>query len=309
MSKFIGLLVREWREHANGFLWAPGAILGVLLLVGLFSLFVDPQVEADMNSLDRQELEQRIDGRDASELSGLEMLATMTLDAAGSTDAELREKITKALSSVAVPFNLVFFILAFSVLINCLYDERKDQSILFWKSMPVSDVETVLSKWVFVSWVAPITTIAAICLAQFFAVAFISAFVEQGMAGRIWSASQIWLRPFDLVLRFVFLGLWLLPVAGWIMFVSSWAKRLPTLIALGAPWVVTLLERLFLGSNYLSQMMSNHLAQMYNTSLSSAVDLGAPFSSFSQLSFWLGLLLGAGLLGAAIVCRQRINDG
>ncbi len=309
MSKFIGLLKREWREHANGFLWAPGAILAVLLLVGLFSLAVDPQVEGEMSSVDRQELEQRIDGRDASELSGLEMLAAMTLDAAGSTDAELREKITQALSSVAVPFNLVFFILAFSVLINCLYDERKDQSILFWKSMPVSDTDTVLSKWVFVSWVAPITTIAAICLAQFFAVAFISAFVEQGMAGRIWSASQIWLRPFDLVLRFIFLGFWLLPVAGWIMFVSSWAKRLPTLIALGAPWIATLLERLFVGSNYLSQMMSNHLAQMYNTSLSSAVDLAAPFSSFSQLTFWVGLLLGVGLLAATIVCRQRINDG
>ncbi|XOV82621.1 MAG: hypothetical protein ACFHXK_17390 [bacterium] len=310
MSKFMGLLVREWREHANGFLWAPGAILCVLLLAGLFSLFVDPVVKPDIDDLDRERLEQRLDdSADLDELSGLELLATMTLDVAGSTDAELREKMTRALSMVAVPFNLVFFILAFSVLINSLYDERKDQSILFWKSMPVRDVDTVMSKWVFVSWIAPITTIVAICLAQLLAVAFISVFVEQGMAGRIWSASQIWLRPFDIVVRFIFLSLWLLPIAGWVMFVSAWAKRLPTLIALGAPWILSLLERLFVGSNYVSQLIRNHLAQMYNTSLSSVVDLTAPLASLGQLSFWLGLVLGVALLAAAVLCRARINEG
>jgi ABC-2 type transport system permease protein len=309
MSKFIGLLVREWREHANGFIWAPSAILIVLLLVCVGAMFLSPEVEGEMSQSERYDLEQRLNAQDPDDLSGLEMLAAMTLDVAGSTDAELQEKLSKLLAGVATPFNLVFLLLAFFTLLGCLYDERKDQSILFWKSMPVTDAQTVLSKWVFVSWVAPLVTIVAICLAQFVVVLLVSSNVEEGMGGRIWSASQLWLRPFETLLHYVFLSFWLLPVGAWIMFVSAWVKRLPMLFVLGIPWLLILLERLFLGSSSISALIGRHFSQMVQTSTSSSVDVLAALSATSYMTFWLGIVLGLVFLSASIWCRQRINEG
>lgn len=309
MSSFIGLLVREWREHANGFIWAPSAILAVLLLVCVGAMFFNPQVEGEMSQTDRYDLEQRLNDKDPGDLSGLEMLAAMTLDVAGSTDAELQVKISKLLNGVATPFSLVFLLLAFFTLVGCLYDERKDQSILFWKSMPVNDTQTVLSKWVFVSWVAPLATIVAICLAQFLVVLLVSSNVEEGMGGRIWSASQLWLRPFEILMQYVFLSFWLLPVAAWIMFVSSWVKRLPMLFVVGIPWLLILLERLFLGSSSVSHLIGRHFSQMVQASTSSSVDVLATMSALSSLTFWVGIVLGLAFLGASVWCRQRINEG
>jgi ABC-2 type transport system permease protein len=42
------------------------------------------------------------------------------------------------------------------VALDCLYAERKDRSILFWKSLPVSDGLTVLSKFLVIVVVAPL---------------------------------------------------------------------------------------------------------------------------------------------------------
>ena len=91
----------------------------------------------------------------------------MTLDAAGSTDEELSSKLEALQHGIAEPFRYIFVIVAFFALIGCIYDERKDRSVLFWKSMPVSDASTVLSKIIFVLWLAPLATVAAILLAQF----------------------------------------------------------------------------------------------------------------------------------------------
>lgn len=52
--------------------------------------------------------------------------------------------------AAATFFLMSFFLLgqmvAFGYLLSALYEERKDRSILFWKSLPVSDFQVVLSK-------------------------------------------------------------------------------------------------------------------------------------------------------------------
>ena len=96
------------------------------------------------------------------------LVTALVLDAAGSTDAELSGRLHALMNMIAMPFYVVLFIISLFALIACLHDERKDRSVLFWKSMPVGDLESVTSKYVFIAWVAPLLTIAAIFIAQLF---------------------------------------------------------------------------------------------------------------------------------------------
>ena len=210
---FAGLLRREWLEHSSAFLWAPASVLAVMLLASV-SILLGGDVMTDVSSAERQELHERL-GKGAQESGPFEALAAMTLDAAGSTDEELSSKLEALQHGIAEPFRYIFVIVAFFALIGCIYDERKDRSVLFWKSMPVSDASTVLSKIVFVLWLAPLATVAAILLAQFASVVLSSMFVESGMGGRIWRLSGLWSNPFELLVFYGLYGLWLLPFASW----------------------------------------------------------------------------------------------
>ena len=57
------------------------------------------------------------------------------------------------------------------------YDERKDRSVLFWKSLPVSDRDTVLSKAVSALVVAPTLAISVAIASMFCFLVLISIFV------------------------------------------------------------------------------------------------------------------------------------
>lgn len=307
MNSFVGVLKREWLEHRAGFIWGPASVLVLILLIGLMATLVEPHVEGDIGLHDPIELREKLNG-EARQLSFLETVATMALDVAGSTDAELKGKMAKLLGGLAQPFHLVFIIMAFFALIACLYDERKDQSVLFWKSMPVSDLQTVAGKLVFVIWLAPLLTVLAIAVAQLFAVTMTSVFVEEGMGGRIWSASQIWVRPFELLVRYLLLGVWALPLAAWVMLVSAAANRLPILWALGLPWLVFLLERIFLGSNVLGELVGGHFSLLTASPRDVDVEVFGQLAMLGTLRLWVGLVIGLVFVAGAVFFRRRNNE-
>ena len=45
-----------------------------------------------------------------------------------------------------IPFYIAAGVVVVVYLLDCLYGERRDRSILFWRSLPVSDTQTVLAK-------------------------------------------------------------------------------------------------------------------------------------------------------------------
>ncbi len=307
MGSFVGLWLREWHEHKSAFVWTPAVVLTLVLLAGLSIMGLNDHLDADLSDVEVRELEDKL-GENGREAGMLEVLTAMSLDAAGSTDAELVGKMDKLLDGVAQPFQLVFVIVAFFALIGCLYDERRDGSILFWKSMPVADWQTVLSKLTFVLWLAPLATIAAILIAQLFAVIVSSIFVESGMGGRIWAASEIWLRPVELVSRYLVMGIWVLPLAGWFMLVSAAAPRLPILWVFGVPLVLTILERIFIGTEGLASLISGHMRAWGSTGGGDGVQILGHFALLGDYRIWLGVLVGALLLWATTLCRNRLND-
>jgi ABC-2 type transport system permease protein len=312
MREFLALLRREWQEHRAVFLWGPGVVLCLILIAGFMAFLIDNNVSIEIGDTDRSEFLEKIGDGD---VGGLEAITAMGLDAAGSTDAELEARLNGLLLALVQPFHSLLLIFIFFALVAALYDERKDHSVLFWKSMPVNDIHCVASKFAFVAWVAPICTIAAIFAAQIFAVTLASIYVEDGMGSRVWSASGVFLRPFDLVLAYLIHSLWAVPFYGWVLMISAWASKAPTMWAIGGPAVAMVLERIVLGTSQIADIIFGHAANMrlIHTQVSFGDSIRLPqmfdrFAGFGELSFWIGLVVGLGFLAGAVYLRRVKNE-
>ena len=118
--------------------------------------------------------------------------------------------------------------------------------------MPVSDVETVAAKFIFAAWIAPLTTLLGIVLAQCLTVGLMANFVGE----RVWSQSalpDVWAR---LAFGYVSYGIVMAPLFGWIMLISAWSKRSPMLFIVVLPVVLVVLEGIFLRRNEAADFLS-----------------------------------------------------
>ena len=127
-------------------------------------------------------------------------------------------------------------------LLDCLYADRKDRSVLFWKSLPISDTATVLSK-LFVGLIAiPIVYFLAADLSTLLMAFIISLRARSSFGSALWQP-DLWLQLQALWLYVILTtAIWYLPLAGWFLLISAWAKRavtlwsiLPPLAAMRAP--------------------------------------------------------------------------
>ena len=155
MGTLRWLLKREYWENRGGFLYAPliaGLISLVMSTIGIaFGLFALHRAARDGNL--------HVDGENVN-INGLD-LALLTRDISAKDLADLGNglDLTLVLSS-AWPFLVLAFVVFFYCL-GALYDDRRDRSILFWKSLPLSDTQTVLSKVISALIVAPLITVIA----------------------------------------------------------------------------------------------------------------------------------------------------
>ena len=203
MSQFAALLKREHLEHWGAFFFTPLVIFTLIFLLGIslasqvddIQIHMSEQIHSNDGTDSRSSSwSARIDDTDERELRDElheQGMGILGLDIAGTTDAELQHRLRSAFGAVSMPFYWILLIVLFIGSIACMHDERKDRSVLFWKSMPVSDTQTVVSKYVYLVWLAPIATIIAILIAQVYLLVVLSAFVEDGMAGRLWSESGL----------------------------------------------------------------------------------------------------------------------
>src|SRR4051812_44029310 len=137
------LMKREYWEHRGGFLWTPVWITGVILIFTVFGILSAEVFHASSHvhmgfSLD--DLRDNISQADWSE-------AGNALDMA--------QLMFGGVTSIGVFFVLFFYLL------GALYDDRRDRSVLFWKSLPVTDTATVASKALAAMFVAPVIAFVA----------------------------------------------------------------------------------------------------------------------------------------------------
>jgi len=162
---------------------------------------------------------------------------------------------------VALMLMVIEFLVAVYYCLEALYGERRDRSILFWKSLPVSDVTTVLSKASIPMLVLPLVTVAVTVATQFLMLVVSSAV----LAGSGVSPAMLWTHvPLfqTSLINFVHLvgfhGLWYAPLYGWLLMVSAWAKRAPFLWATLPPLAIGAVEKIAFNTSYFAAMVQSH---------------------------------------------------
>ncbi len=283
MNHFIWLVRREFWE--NKAIWVLPAAVGILMVVA--SLF--GRIEIAMLSA-----------------------------------TEHRSAVADVMFLVAIGgiFWATMGIYASWYLLDCLYADRKDRSVLFFKSMPVSDLATVLSK-LFVGVVAiPLVYFAAADVSALMMAFVISVRTRLLFGASLWRP-ELWLQQQVLWLYLIATSaLWYLPVVGWLMLVSAWAKRAVILQAILPPLAIMLVEQLFLRTHYTSLLFRDRLlgggyAALHHPihwSLSEGDmtpgvwQLPDPLGFLSSVDVWIGIVVGVLFIAGAVQLRMRRAD-
>ena len=214
----------------------------------------------------------------------------------------------------AVVVILTGFVVAVVYSLGALHNERRDRSVLFWKSLPVSDLTVVLSKASIPLLVVPAILFAvtvALQLVMFLLNA--AALMLHGL-----SPSMLWnevpLPEMSVVLAYGLItqALWGAPIYGWLLLVSSWAKRVTFLWAVLPPLGLCVVEKLaFDSSNFahlLGQRLTGGYAAAFNSPVQGRMTLGLgdldPVGFFTSMGLWGGLIFAAAFLGGAVGMRR-----
>jgi ABC-2 type transport system permease protein len=229
MNTMKWLLRREFWENKGSMFWAP-VVAAVLLFCVMSSSIM---YGAAQGEFDKQlTIKMQTEGdRTTTVHTGIGELA-----------ADKVEKVAQVAASgyiaFAAPLFAMLAVVSFFYCLNALHDERRDRSILFWKSLPVSDTQTVLSKVVTAGVVAPLITIAVgvfLSVLILFVAGAVAAFKGINIIGPVLSNANFYLTPLQLLGLLPVYLVWALPTIGWLLLVSSWAKSKVFLWAVGAP--------------------------------------------------------------------------
>ncbi len=196
--------------------------------------------------------------------------------------------------------------------LDALHGERRDRSILFWKSLPVSDTITVLSKAGIALVVLPLIIFVTTVVLQL-AMLLIGLAVLAASGGDVALAAQVPLGTMVIQLGYglVVLSLWHAPLYAWLLLVSGWAKRAMLLWAVLPPAALCVLERMGFGTSYLASLVYDRLFGAFGRAFefsananSHVIDAVTPLRFLTSPGLWLGLVAAAALLAAAIRLRR-----
>ena len=278
LIQFRTLLKREVLEHRNVFIGAPAILAG---LIFIFNVWIMSLIPEDNLAAGIEYAAVLFDG-----LSPLEMAPIFMI--------------------LAIPFMFVLYVVGLIYLINGLYQDRREMSILFWQSMPVSNLRTVLSKLVTIAAVAPIFYVAilfALYLVGMLWVTILGLSYDVEIAGlgymfmaAVVSLLLVYLSAFSTVL-------WLLPSIGWLLLFSAFAKKTPLLWAIGVYLLFFFLEDFIFGTQYLANWTESR-SDPNQYLIFSFQDVFARFFSYDML---FGILIGSILIAGAVLMRRYID--
>jgi ABC-2 type transport system permease protein len=320
MNTFPMLIRREFWENRS--LWiAPLIWVGIIVVMVLWGVFVSLRHEDTNLVLDAQTVEEI---RGMSDADREKMRGAIAFPEEGKQTAF-------AFSYLAIAWFISGFvsIVVFFYLIDCLYQERRDRSILFWKSMPVSDTQVVLSKLAVALGVVPVGVLLLAAATQLFLFIVLWLRFHGTVIGEImpdWSFVS-WFRAQVIALGVMAGGvMWYAPIAGYLLLVSVWARRNVFLWAVLPPVSLVALEGFFFHSTHVVQFIgrrfSGYITEMNLDSnafkdqvghermpsiddVFSALDLSGMFTSAEA---WAGIAAAAAMVFVTIRIRRYRDD-
>src|SRR5579863_1673051 len=229
-------------------------------------------------------------------------------------------KVADSLIGLAMPYThavalvgLVAFMVGIFYSLDAVRTGRRDRSILFWKSLPVSDVTTVLSKAAIPLVVLPLITVALTVATQFIMLLLSSAILRANGVNVTAYWAQLSLFQMSLMLFYHLLTVHVLghaPFYCWLLLVSAWARRAAFLWAFLPPLAIAVVEKIAFNTSYFAAMLG---AQLSGGSEAVAfpdrmpIDPGmhlTPGHFLSSPGLWIGLALATAFLATAVRLRR-----
>ncbi len=309
-NTFKWLLKREFWEGRGGFFWAPviagGITAGLYALLGIVG---------------------SIAGHDKIHVN--EMISDASSDDIARTIGSVGDGVMMA--GIVLALAIMFFVVFFYSL-GALYDERKDRSVLFWKSMPVSDTQTVLAKAAWALLLAPLVAlVVGVCvgLVMWLVTALTMSVNGLPASAAMFTHSHPLLIIANVLVALPVQALWALPSVGWLMLCSSAARSKPILWALLLPALVctiismmgildidvpyakvwyVLFERPVLSAipGGFMKVASGH-AVLHNGDVRNTLEqlpLSTSWHAFAAPDLWIGGAVGIAFIAAAIYLRR-----
>lgn len=320
LTNMYWLVKREFWENRGGFLWAPVITGGVFLLLNLMGIITAEVLGArhGIHFGASGELSNVMSRMDAGDMSKVGMVLDVAMYS------------SMALITVVLGFVVFFYCL------GALYDDRRDRSILFWKSLPISDTGTVLSKVLSATVLAPaIAVVVGLVagMAQLLMVAITLSFHGVNVWQLLMQAHPF--RVMGNLLGYIpVYVLWALPSAGWLLLCSAWARSKPFLWAVALPVATGLLITwfgimglfnlpsawfwkeivarglfsVFLGGSFVVSHGSPRAVTFDNSGNLDMMSLGQSWAAMTTANLWIGVAIGIGLIAAAIWFRRWRDD-
>lgn len=204
---------------------------------------------------------------------------------------------------LSLPFVVVFFFCSVIYLLNALYHDRKDMSILFWQSMPVSNLQTVMSKIVTVVIVSPLFTVAAMAVLYGLSICYLIIVgygLESELSGFAYMFAAV---AVNLSLIYFFLAtsvLWLLPLVGWLLLFSAFARKAPMLWAIGFYFLLGFFEEFVFNTRFLS----NWAQTRFDPDNFIIADFSGIFDRLLSYDMLIGWVVGALLITGSVYMRR-----
>ena len=241
-------------------------------------------------------------------------LPELALATAGLPPDQETDHLIKVYGMVSVPLILVALAVGMFYCLDALNNERRDRSILFWKSLPVSDLLTVASKAAIPMLVLPLLTfVIVVVLQNLMRVITSVVLLAHGLpVADLWTQLPLLHLTVLLFYALAVLALWHAPVYAWLLLVSAWAKRSTFLVAVVPPMALGLAEKIAFGSHHVFSLIGERLfggvgeafAFERGRAVSDPLLELDPARFIASPGLWLGLLAAAGLFYGAVMLRR-----
>ena len=228
----------------------------------------------------------------------------------------------KQRAGIEMPYDIAAMMMIFTVFIvgvfyclDALHGERRDRSILFWKSLPVSDLTTVLSKVIVPLVILPLLAFAIIVCVQLIMLLMSSAnLLMHGVSpATTWAYFPVFQGWLVLLYGLVAIALWHAPIYGWLLLVSGWVRRATFLWAVLPLIAIQIFEKITFGTSYFGLFLKHRLMGFGPGAFDFGPQHTPTIKSLSQLTpgtylstpgLWIGLVVAAAFLAATIRLRR-----
>ena len=313
-NTFTWLLKREFWEHRGGFFWAPTIVACIAVVFSLVASIAGGMAVREH----RDEM-------------------TFGPGAAAEHAAQMGGLGDFALTGGMMMMLLVCALVVFFFALGSLYDDRRDRSILFWKSMPLTDTQMVLSK---AAWAILLAPLLALAIGLVLGVAlWLIMLVTAAVSGVPGATDMItYSHPFRVVATVLAAlpvqMLWALPTLGWLMLCSAWARRVPFIWATALPLLAgamfsftDIFPGITIAHDKIWYVIYRGLASVFPGTwiptiadgahsdfdgpkdFAGMVDVTSSWEVLAHADVWIGAVVGIAMIALAIRLRRWRDEG